>query len=93
MKLLYLKTSSHDNAVDSGSANLTEVGQKAIERGDFTLTVETVNALQQLAIDSIEIRKSALTYMTVDIMVVKSNAETQLERIYENLLAINRSAE
>jgi len=91
LKWFYVNSSSHGNVVDSSSAELTEIAQKAIARADLSLTFEAMNALRQLAIDSIEIRKTALTYMPVDVFVVKTNAETQLDRIYENLLAVNRS--
>jgi hypothetical protein len=91
LKWFYVNSSSHGDVVDSRSAELTEIAQKAIARADLSLTFEAINALRQLAVDSIEIRKTALTYMPVDIFVVKTNAETQLDRIYENLLAVNRS--
>jgi hypothetical protein len=91
LKFFYTCNPVHDRTVESRSAELTEIAQKAIERADLTLAHESIDALRQLAIDSIEIRKSALTYTPVDLMVLKANAETQLDRIYENLLAVNRT--
>jgi hypothetical protein len=91
LKWFYASSSGYGDVVDSSSGVLTEIAQKAIARADLSLTFEAINALRQLAVDSIEIRKTALTYMSMDIFVVKTNAEKQLDSIYQNLLAVNRS--
>jgi hypothetical protein len=93
LKKFYLHSPGHDNVLESCATDLTEIAQKAVERADLSsLAFEAISAQRQLGIDSIEIRKTALLYTPVDIMVVKTNAEGQLDRIYENLLAVNRGA-
>jgi hypothetical protein len=88
----YANNQTHDRTVGTLATELTEIAQKAIERADLSLVFEAIDALRQLVIDSIEIRKSTLVYLPVEVMVVKANAEKPLDRIYECLLAVNRSA-
>lgn len=92
LKLFYSDNPVHDSTVESRAAELTEITQKAVERADWSLALQATDALRQLAIDSIEIRKTALTYSVVEIMVVKANAEKLLDKIYEFMLSINRAA-
>ncbi len=88
----YRQYTSYGQLIETPSAELAEIAEKAVERADWSLTLEAINALRQLAIDSVEIRKSTFTYMPVEFMGVKVDAETQLDRLYEQLLAVNRTA-
>jgi hypothetical protein len=92
LKAFYANNPVHDRTVESRAAELTEIALKALDRTDLSLFFEAITALAELAIDSIGIRKSALTYAPVEFMVVKSNAGTLLDRIYEDLLDVNRAA-
>ncbi len=92
LKVFYLRNPVHDQTVEGRAADLTEIAEKAVERADWTLSFEAIQALGQLAIDSIEIRKTSLTYAPVNLMVVHANTERNLSTVYEDLLGINRTA-
>jgi hypothetical protein len=92
IRAFYASNPVHDRTVESRAAELTEIAFKALDRTDLSLFFEAITALAELGIDSIEIRKSALTYAAVEFMVIKSNAGTLLDRIYEDLLDVNRAA-
>ena len=88
----YEKSQAHDDFVRVRSAELAEIAQKATVRNDWSVAGVTLNAMHRLAIDAIECRKSALVFYPADFLVIKATAEKPLGRVYEDLLAVNRTA-
>lgn len=74
------------------SAELAEIAQKATVRSDWSLAVAAIDGMHRLAVDAIKCRKSALIFRYADFLVSKATAEEPLNRVYEDLLAVNGTA-
>ncbi len=92
LALYYEKSSAQDEFIRIRSVEFAEIAQKAIARNDWSLALSTLGAMRQLAVDAIERRKSALIFYHAGFMLTKATAEKPLDRIYEDILAVNRTA-